>query len=102
MKLLTAEIEKALQKSPIGSTDGQGLDADVIVKYFDPCGAGTWLITEGEKQENDDWLLYGYCYISVWEWGYVSLSELQKYKGKLGLGIERDIYASGTVKENLE
>lgn len=51
--------EKALLNSPIGSKDGQGKNAKVIVKYFNPCGAGTWLITEGEKLDNGDWLLYG-------------------------------------------
>ena len=58
MKLMTKEIEDKLAKSPIGSTDARGKDSEVIVKYFNPIGAGTWLITEGEKQED------GYCYIS--------------------------------------
>ena len=68
MKLLTKEIEKKLEKSPYGSKDGMGMDAPLVVKFFNPSGAGTWLITEGEKQENGDWLLYGYCHIQEWEW----------------------------------
>lgn len=102
MKLLTKEIEQKLLKSPIGSTDGQGYDAKLIVKFFNPCGAGTWLITEGEQQPNGDWYLYGLCKIIEWEWGPVMLSELAKYRDpRFGIGIERDKYARGTVGENM-
>lgn len=94
MKLMTKEIEKKLSERPFESTHGHGKDAEVIVKYFNPYGAGTWLITEGEKQEDGNWLLYGYCNITVWEWGYVMLSELQA----VGF-LERDLYANGTVAE---
>lgn len=99
MQLLTKEIEKKLEKTPYGSTDGQGMNAKVIVKYFNPVGSGTWLITEGEKQEDGDWLLYGYCKIFDWEWGTVMLSELAGVRLPLGLRIERDLYAEGTVEE---
>ncbi len=101
MKLLTKAIEKKLLATPYGSTDDMGLNAPLIVKFFNPCGAGTWLITEGEKQDNGDWLLYGYCHIHEWEWGCVLLSELEGYRGPWGLGIERDLYADGTVGENV-
>lgn len=99
MKLMTKELETAFEKSPLYSKDGQGLNAEVVVKYFNPCGAGTWLITEGEKQENGDWLFFGYCCITEWEWGYVSLSELESLKLPYGMGVERDLYSKGTVKE---
>ena len=92
MKLLTKEIEDKLVAHPYGSQDGLGGNAEVLVKYFNPTGAGTWLITEGEKQENGDWLLYGYCHIFEWEWGSVMLSELESIRGFRGLGIERDLY----------
>lgn len=99
MKLLTKEIEEKLFNAPLGSTDGKGKDAEVIVKFFNPTGAGTWLITEGEKQEDGDWLLYGYCHIFEWEWGYVSLSEIESVNLPYGLKIERDLYSKGTVRE---
>lgn len=99
MKLMTKEIEKALAASPIGSTDGKGRNAKVIVKYFNPMGAGTWLITEGEKQEDGDWMFYGFCHIHEWEWGYVLLSQLEEIKLPFGMTIERDLYSSGTVAE---
>lgn len=59
----------------------------MLVKYFNPCGAGTWLITEGEQQENGDWLLFGYMYIFEWEWGYVMLSELENIELPFGLKL---------------
>ncbi len=95
MKLTTAAIIKKFEKNPIGSQDGKGLEAKVLVKYFNPCGRGTWLITEAEKQEDGDWLLYGYCHIYEWEWGYVSLRELESIKLPFGLTIERDLYSAG-------
>ena len=91
MKLMTQEIASKLPR--LYSQDGKGMDAEVIVKYFNPRGAGTWLITEGEKQDDGDWLLFGYCHIFEWEWGYVLLSELES----VGY-IERDLFSEpGTV-----
>lgn len=100
MMLMTKELETALNKYPIGSQDEKGMEAEVIVKYFNPCGAGTWLITEGEKQENGDWLLFGYCYLFEWEWGYVTLSELESVQLPFGLSIERELYATGGKVED--
>ena len=93
--LMTKELEKTFENYPIGSQDGLLEEADVVVKYFNPCGAGTWLITEAEKQEYGDWLLYGYCHICEWEWGYVFLSELESLQLPFGLCIEREMYVTG-------
>ena len=95
MMLMTKELEKVFEKYPIGSQDGKGMDAEVVVKYFNPCGVGTWLITEGEKQENGDWLFFGYCHLFEWEWGYVTLSELESVRLPFGLSIERELYVTG-------
>ena len=54
MTLLTKQIISKFEKHPIHSQDGKGMDAEVLVKYFNPCGSGTWLITEAER-EGDDW-----------------------------------------------
>ena len=91
MKLMTKEIEKKFKEFPLMSQDGKGMDAEVVVKYFNPFGTGTWLITEGEKQEDGDWELFGYCHIFEWEWGSVMLSELEDIRTPFG-GIERDLY----------
>lgn len=100
MKLMTKELEQKLQKYPLYSQDGKGFDAEVVVKFFNPIGAGTWLITEGQKEDNGDWLLFGYCLIFEWEWGYVRLSELESINLPFGFSIEQDCAASDkTVKE---
>lgn len=93
MKLMTKELEEKFKKYPFYSQDGKGKDAEIVVKYFNPYGSGTWLITEGEKQDDGDWLFFGYCHIFCWEWGYVSLSELQS----VGY-IERDLYLKDSTK----
>jgi len=94
MKLLTKKEEKLFEKYPLCSQEGKGNDAKVIAKFFNPIGAGTWLITEGEKQ-GDDYLMFGYCHIYEWEWGYVRLSELKNAKLPFGMSIERERYDSG-------
>lgn len=35
--LMTKELEKKLNKYPIGSQDGLEEEAEVLVKYFNPC-----------------------------------------------------------------
>ena len=91
MILMTKELETKFDKYQLGSQEGLMEEADVVVKYFNPCGAGTWIITEGEKQDDGDWLFFGYCHIVEWEWGYVMLSDLENIKLPFGLSIERDL-----------
>ena len=91
MQLLTEEIKKLFTKYGPRSQDGKGGDALVIVKYFNPVGAGTWLIIEGEKLPNGDYMLFGLCNLFEWEWGYVSLSELQNLRLPFNMSIEREI-----------
>jgi hypothetical protein len=98
--LMPPSVRKKLKANRLYSKEGQREKAEVVVKYFNPCGAGTWLITEGGEQEDGDWLLFGMCHVFEWEWGYVLLSELQAIKAPpFGLGIERDLHSSGTVEE---
>lgn len=92
MKLLTKELEEKFKKYPLRSQEGKGSYAEVLVKYFIPTGAGTWLITEAEKQDDGDYLLFGYSCIFDWEWGYVLLSDLENAKLPYGLKVERDLY----------
>ncbi len=95
MKLMTKELEEVFKKYPLGSQDGLGGQAKVIVKYFNPMGAGTWFITEAEKLDNGDYEMYGYCHLGddeMAELGYVMLSQLQQMKLPFGMTIERDLY----------
>jgi hypothetical protein len=96
MKLLTAAIIKQLEKTPLYSTEKQDV-THIIVKFFNPCGSGTWYAVEGMKQENGDWLFFGLCEIHEKELGYFTLSELQSVKLSFGLKIERDMHFSGMI-----
>ncbi len=62
-----------------------------VVKYFDPTGAATWLITEMMPDDPD--ILFGLCDLGMGcpELGYVSLAELQSVKGRFVCGIEHDL-----------
>lgn len=89
MKLLTKELLKRFAQ--VGRQEDES-DPLVIAKFFNPTGAGTWYATEYDPQ---DQIFFGYVSIfGDWndEWGSFSLSELENYQGKFGLGIERDLY----------
>lgn len=95
LKLVTKELEKLFEEYPIGSQDGLGGNAKVIAKFFNPVGVGTWLITEGNKLENGDYEMFGYCHLGddeMAEFGYVHLSELENLRLPFGMKIERDLY----------
>ena len=92
MKMLTKKIESDLAKYPLYSQDGKGKDAVVICKFFNPCGAGTWYVLEGEKQENGDWMFFGIVDLYEREYGYFTLSQLQEVRLPFGLKIERDMH----------
>ena len=101
MKLMTKEIEEKFKKYPLGSQDSLGGDANVLVKYFNPTGVGTWLITEANQLEAGDYELYGYCHLGDdenAEFGYILLSELENIKLPFGLKIERDLYLNENCK----
>ena len=76
------------------------LDHKVVVKFFNPTGAGTWYIFEAKPEDPN--ILYGLCIIHEPEWGYVSLAELKSFRGQMGLGIERDMYYTPITKSELE
>jgi hypothetical protein len=101
MKLLTSEVIKQFEKHPLGSQEGKGEDAKVLVKFFGGYSY-TFLVTEAEKQANGDWLLYGLTTLDgrYWEWGDTLFSEIVSVRfPPFGLPVERDMYSSGTVKE---
>lgn len=95
MKLITKELETKFKKYPIGSQDGLGKNASVIAKFFNPVGVGTWIITEGDKLENGDYEMFGYCHLGddeLAKFGYVMLSDLENITLPYGFKIERDLY----------
>ncbi|WP_234729639.1 DUF2958 domain-containing protein [Acidocella facilis] len=64
------------------------MDYIPVVKFFDPCGRGTWIITE--MMDDGDSLL-GLCDLGFPELGYASLTEIQSVTNRLGLSIQRDL-----------
>jgi hypothetical protein len=107
LELLPAELRSAIaSRFPIGSQEGRGEDAVVLVKFFFPAGRYTFFVTEGEPVD-DDFHVFGYC-ISPFgpdcdEWGYAALSELSGVVVR-GLSMERDLhlpFATRTVGELL-
>lgn len=95
MKLVTEDIRERLMdngraQQPVKGTDDER-DYYPVVKFFNPVGAATWLITEMDPDEPD--ILFGLCDLGMGypELGSVRLSELQSVSCPLGLGIERDV-----------
>lgn len=99
MKLLTAEVIRPLKKYPIGSQEGLGNNARVLVKYFGG-SAFTYLVTEAEPLPNGDWRLFGKATLGFgWEWGYTLLSEIEALRfPPFGLPAERDLYLSPNAR----
>lgn len=88
MKLLTKEIKAKAEKQYAFGNDWE--KQKIVAKFFDPCGSWTWYLMNIDPSDGD------YCWGIVKgfevECGSFSLSELQNYRGKFGLGIERDLY----------
>lgn len=88
MKLLTAKQRAQMERN--AQLEEGRADLKPVVKLFDPSGAATWLLTELDP----DNCAFGLCDLGIGfpELGYVDLSELATFKGRFGLGIERDRY----------
>tara|TARA_R110000803_G_scaffold98985_1_gene167052 strand:+ start:1284 stop:1574 length:291 start_codon:yes stop_codon:yes gene_type:complete len=89
MKLLTKALEKTIPALYATEHDDEKM---ARVKFFNPMGAGTWLVVEGDKLENGDWRFFGLVDLFEKEWGYFMLSELEEVTLPLGMKIERDIH----------
>ena len=90
---MTKEIEKKLEKYPLYSQDGKGVDAKVLCKFFAPVGSWTWYVMEGQKQEDGDWEFYGIVVNDIGtEYGYFRLRELESVRLPFGLKVKRDLY----------
>ena len=89
MKIITKEIEKAFAKQGYcGNKSAK--DIKIVMKLFNPSGAGTWYLYEKE----DDDIYWGFVNLNdpeMSECGTVSMNELMNFRGRFGLGIERDM-----------
>lgn len=100
MKLLTKAIEKKLLTNNVEMViSGGELSQKPVVKYFNPVGSGTWLISDMDEEGR----MFGLADLGFGtpEMGYVMLEELETVKVGFGLGIERDLgfEADKTVSE---
>ncbi len=93
MKLLTKELEKRFAEVD-RDEDTPLEDRIVIAKLFNPTGGGTWYAIEYNPIRK---IFFGF--VSIFgdqndEWGDFSLDELESFRGRFGLGIERDLFFS--------
>ena len=88
MKLRTKEQRERLLRN--GARRGD--DHVPVAKLFNPTGAGTWILTELDPDEPE--IGFGLADLGMGfpELGEISLRELSEFRGRFGLGIERDLY----------
>jgi hypothetical protein len=90
MKILTKEVLSAFARQ--GKTGNKSAkDIRIVLKLFNPTGAGTWYLYE---KEDDDiyWCFANLGDPEMAECGTVSMSELMAFRGRFNLGIERDMH----------
>jgi Protein of unknown function (DUF2958) len=93
MKMMTKAVEARI---PALYSQEKNPDPTIQVKFFTPWTNWTWYATEGQKQEDGDWLFFGYVVGQEKELGYFTLSELMSVRGPFGLKIERDMHFDPT------
>ena len=85
MKLLTESQREQLL------ANGRNPEHDhvPVVKFFNPCGLGTWMFSQLDS--NGD-TLFGLCQTDYPELGNASLSEIAAVRLPFGLRIEKDLH----------
>ena len=89
MKLLTSKQRERL----LANGAQPGADHKPLVKLFNPTGAGTWLLTELDPECPGE-IAFGLADLGMGfpELGDIGLLELFEFRGRFGLGIERDLH----------
>ena len=91
MILLTKKIREKLIKNHQEQDGTKTFKAEV--KLFNPCGIGTWYLSELNPDTN---VAFGLCDLHEKELGYVSIDELKEKELPFFLKIERDLYYQPT------
>lgn len=94
MDLLTQALRAALRANAEAACQPRH-DPVPVVKFFNPCGAATWLATELDA---DGDTLFGLADLGFGcpELGSFSLAEIASVRLPFGLRIERDLFFSTT------
>lgn len=100
VEIITSQIRQKLienfdinqERQDRGETE---IDHWPVVKIFTPDGGCTWLLTE-LNPENE--MAFGLCDLGLGypEVGAVSLDDLRRTRGALGLPVERDLHFEAT------
>ena len=88
MKLLTETQRELLLAN--GRISDQ--DHPPVVKFFNPCGAATWLCSELGPEDGDTLFGLSDHGLGFPELGYFSLAEITAIRLPFGLRIERDLH----------
>jgi hypothetical protein len=92
MKLLTKALLKKLPA--LYSQDGKGDEAVVYAKFFTPDSNWTWYATEFDPESGT---FFGLVQGIEDELGYFHLKDLETFRGRFNLPVERDMYFSETT-----
>ena len=88
MKLFNKTIDRQLFKQYALGSDLSKQEA--VVKIFNPFGNGTWFILNSDPNDPDYlWAIVDLGYGA--EVGSVSRADLETYRGRFGMGFERDL-----------
>ena len=86
MKLLTKKHRERLLKNGARPR----ADHKPVVRWFNPTGSATWLVSELDPEDPD----IAHCLADLGmgfpELGSVRVSDVAAFRGRFGLGIERD------------
>ena len=89
--LLTNEQRLKMMENGIESQENHACNHWPVVKLFTPDAGCTWLLSELDPEEPD--IAFGLCDLGLGfpELGYVSISEIARLRGSLGLPVEREL-----------
>jgi hypothetical protein len=98
ISILTPEIMAALIAAPAPADMPD--DPTLLARLFSPVGSATWYLVSGQpdtkkvSRYSDDFICYGYAALDGenFEWGSISIKELEEVVLPLGLKIERDAH----------